>query len=158
MDDYTSFFLNNHGGAVVLECLEITHSTFIKPTRFVKNDTNGVIAEGLHYEYQPMSIKRNNVSNDLEQTLSITIADMDDSFFKKILVATETNERPGVVFKLFSDQDLTTPLMTLQKLEIASLSKDSTGLATFEAQAPELNSVKTGQIYTLDDYPLLRGI
>ena len=48
--------------------------------------------------------------------------------------------------------------MTMQKLEIASLSKDGSGLATFEAQAPELNSVKTGRIYTLDDYPLLRGI
>ncbi|WP_159153098.1 DUF1833 family protein [Acinetobacter johnsonii] len=158
MGDYTSFFLNNHGGAVILECLEITHSTFAEPTRFVKNDTNGVIAEGLHYEYQPMSIKRNNVSNDLEQTLSITLADMDDSFFKKILLAMESNERPSVVFKLFSDQDLSTPLMTMQKLEIASLSKDGSGLATFEAQAPELNSVKTGRVYTLEDFPLLRGI
>lgn len=158
MSDYTSFFLNSHGGVLPLECVEIAHSTFAEPARFVKNDTNGVTAEGLRYEYQPMSIKRNNVSNDLEQTLSITLADMDDSFFKKILLAMETNERPSVVFKLFSDQDLTTPLMTLQKLEIASLSKDHTGLATFEAQAPELNSVKTGRVYTLEDFPLLRGI
>ena len=158
MDDYTSFFLNNHGGAVILECLEITHSTFTEPTRFVKNDTNGVIAEGLHYEYQPMSIKRNNVSNDLEQQLSITLADMEDHFFKQVINTMDSNTRPSVVFKLFSDQDLVTPLMTMQKLEIASLSKDSAGLATFDAQAPELNSVKTGRIYTLEDFPLLRGI
>ena len=158
MGDYTSFFLNNHGGAVILECLEITHSTFTEPTRFVKNDTNGVIAEGLHYEYQPMSIKRNNVSNDLEQQLSITLADMEDHFFKQVINTMDSNTRPSVVFKLFSDQDLVTPLMTMQKLEIASLSKDSAGLATFDAQAPELNSVKTGRIYTLEDFPLLRGI
>ena len=158
MGDYTSFFLNNHGGAVILECLEITHSTFTEPTRFVKNDTNGVIAEGLHYEYQPMSIKRNNVSNDLEQQLSITLADMEDHFFKQVINTMDSNTRPSVVFKLFSDQDLVTPLVTMQKLEIASLSKDSAGLATFDAQAPELNSVKTGRIYTLEDFPLLRGI
>lgn len=158
MDDYTSFFLNNHGGAVILECLEITHSTFTEPTRFVKNDTNGVIAEGQSYEYQPMSIKRNNVSNDLEQQLSITLADMEDHFFKQVINTMDSNTRPSVVFKLFSDQDLETPLMTMQKLEIASLSKDSAGLATFDAQAPELNSVKTGRIYTLEDFPLLRGI
>ena len=158
MDDYTSFFLNNHGGAVILECLEITHSTFTEPTRFVKNDTNGVIAEGQSYEYQPMSIKRNNVSNDLEQQLSITLADMEDHFFKQVINTMDSNTRPSVVFKLFSDQDLVTPLMTMQKLEIASLSKDSAGLATFDAQAPELNSVKTGRIYTLEDFPLLRGI
>ena len=85
MDDYTSFFLNNHGGAVILECLEITHSTFTEPARFVKNDTDGVIAEGQSYEYQPMSIKRNNVSNDLEQQLSITLADMEDHFFKQVI-------------------------------------------------------------------------
>ena len=158
MGDYTSFFLNNHGGAVILECLEITHSTFTEPARFVKNDTDGVIAEGQSYEYQPMSIKRNNVSNDLEQQLSITLADMEDHFFKQVINTMDSNMRPSVVFKLFSDQDLETPLMTMQKLEIASLSKDSAGLATFDAQAPELNSVKTGRIYTLEDFPLLRGI
>ena len=158
MGDYTSFFLNNHGGAVILECLEITHSTFTEPARFVKNDTDGVIAEGQSYEYQPMSIKRNNVSNDLEQQLSITLADMEDHFFKQVINTMDSNTRPSVVFKLFSDQDLVTPLMTMQKLEIASLSKDSAGLATFDAQAPELNSVKTGRIYTLEDFPLLRGI
>ena len=158
MDDYTSFFLNNHGGAVVLECLEITHHSFNEPARFVKNDTDGVIAEGQSYEYQPMSIKRNNVSNDLEQQLSITLADMEDHFFKQVINTMDSNTRPSVVFKLFSDQDLVTPLMTMQKLEIASLSKDSAGLATFDAQAPELNSVKTGRIYTLEDFPLLRGI
>lgn len=158
MDDYTSFFLNNHGGAVVLECLEITHPSFNEPARFIKNDTDGVIAEGQSYEYQPMSIKRNNVSNDLEQQLSITLADMEDHFFKQVINTMDSNTRPSVVFKLFSDQDLETPLMTMQKLEIASLSKDSAGLATFDAQAPELNSVKTGRIYTLEDFPLLRGI
>lgn len=83
MDDYTSFFLNNHGGAVVLECLEITHPSFNEPARFVKNDTDGAIVEGQSYEYQPMSIKRNNVSNDLEQQLSITLADMEDHFLNK---------------------------------------------------------------------------
>ena len=158
MDDYTSFFLNNHGGAVVLECLEITHPSFNEPARFIKNDTDGVIAEGQSYEYQPMSIKRNNVSNDLEQQLSITLADMEDHFFKQVINTMDSNTRPSVVFKLFSDQDLEIPLMTMQKLEIASLSKDSAGLATFDAQAPELNSVKTGRIYTLEDFPLLRGI
>lgn len=158
MDDYTSFFLNNHGGAVVLECLEITHPSFNEPARFIKNDTDGVIAEGQSYEYQPMSIKRNNVSNDLEQQLSITLADMEDHFFKQVINTMDSNTRPSVVFKLFSDQDLEMPLMTMQKLEIASLSKDSGGLATFDAQAPELNSVKTGRIYTLEDFPLLRGI
>ena len=158
MGDYTSFFLNNHGGAVVLECLEITHPSFNEPARFIKNDTDGVIAEGQSYEYQPMSIKRNNVSNDLEQQLSITLADMEDHFFKQVINTMDSNTRPSVVFKLFSDQDLETPLMTMQKLEIASLSKDGSGLATFEAQAPELNSVKTGRIYTLEDFPLLRGI
>ncbi|MDN5644388.1 MAG: DUF1833 domain-containing protein [Acinetobacter sp.] len=158
MDDYTSFFLNNHGGAVVLECLEITHPSFNEPARFIKNDTDGVIAEGQSYEYQPMSIMRNNVSNDLEQQLSITLADMEDHFFKQVINTMDSNTRPSVVFKLFSDQDLEMPLMTMQKLEIASLSKDSAGLATFDAQAPELNSVKTGRIYTLEDFPLLRGI
>ncbi|NNP75569.1 hypothetical protein A7P54_03935 [Acinetobacter sp. Ac_3412] len=159
MADYTSFYLNASSGVVPLECIEISHPSFSKVFRYVKNDSNGIVAEGQNYVYQPMSIKRNNVSNDLEQTLSLTIADMDDELALAVLAIRESiysTVKPECKFKLFRDDDLTAPMTQLQTLEIPTISKDSSGLVTFDAQAPQLNSVKTGRTYSIEDYPLLR--
>lgn len=144
-----------------LECIEISHPSFSQVYRYVRNDEDGVIAGGSTYLYQPMSIKRNNVTNDLEQTTSITFADMNDSLadaIKGIQKSQRPRERPKFALKIFRDDDLGQPMEQLQTLEIPTISKDSEGLMTFDAQAPELNSVKTGLLYTFKDYPLLRGI
>jgi len=159
MADYTSFYLNSSSGVVPLECIEISHPSFSKVFRYVKNDSDGIVAEGQNYVYQPMSIKRNNVSNDLEQTLSLTIADMDDELALAVSAIRESvypTVKPECKFKLFRDDDLTSPMTQLQTLEIPTISKDSSGLVTFDAQAPQLNSVKTGRTYSIEDYPLLR--
>lgn len=108
-----------------------------------------------------MSIKRSNVTNDLEQKLSITLADMEDELMnaiENIRSSSSSRVKPKIVFKIYRDDDLSAPMIEMQTLEIPTISKDSTGLVTFDAQAPELNSVKTGKLYTFEDYPLLKGI
>ena len=161
MTDYVGFFLNGGGDVMQLECIEISHPSFANTFRYVKNDTDGLIAGGVFYQYQPMSIERNNVSNDLEQTIAVTIADMQDELSKAVRAihkSANPTTRPSVVYKIFRSDELSSPMLTLQTLEIVTISKNSEGLVTFEAQAPELNSVKTGLTYTLENYPLLRGI
>lgn len=160
MTDYTAFFLNN-SDVIQLECLEISHPSFPKVFRYLRNDEDGMIIGGLSYKYQPMSIKRSNVTNDLEQTLSITLADMEDELMdaiNNIRSSSSPRVKPKIVFKIYRDDDLSKPMVEMQTLEIPTISKDSTGLVTFDAQAPELNAVKTGRLYTFEDYPLLRGI
>lgn len=161
MTDYTAFFLDATAGVVSLECVEISHPSFVKVFRYVKNDINGVTAEGNFYAYQAMSIKRSNVSNDLEQKMSLTIADMDDDLSSAVRAIRESSYskvRPSFKFKIFRDDDLSSPMVALQTLEIESVSKDSTGQVTFEAKAPGLNDVGTGMVYSIEDFPLLRGI
>jgi hypothetical protein len=161
MTDYTAFFLNNSGGVVQLECLEITHPSFEHPFCYIRNDTSGVQIGGQFYQYQPMSIKRSNVTNDLDQQLSITLADMQDELMDALENIDNTpfeNVRPQVKSKIYRDDDLSSPMIEMQMLEVDAVSKDSTGLVTFDAKAAELNSVRTGRLYTFEDYPLLRGI
>ena len=161
MTDYTAFFLNNSGGVVQLECLEISHPSFTKVFRYTRNDEDGIQIGDNFYQYQPMSIKRSNVTNDLEQKLSITLADMEDELMnaiENIRSSSSSRVKPKIVFKIYRDDDLSAPMIEMQTLEIPTISKDSTGLVTFDAQAPELNAVKTGRLYTFEDYPLLRGI
>ncbi|WEI17154.1 hypothetical protein PY247_11345 [Acinetobacter proteolyticus] len=159
MADYTSFYLDCSSGVVPLECVELSHPSFPKTFRYVKNDTSGIVAGGQSYAYQPLSIKRGNVSNDLDQKLSVTIADMDDELALAVAgihSSTYARERPKCIFKIFRDDDLSEPMTQLQTLEVPTISKDSTGLLTFDAQAPQLNSVKTGRTYSIENYPLLR--
>lgn len=161
MSNYTSFFLNAKGGLIQLECIEISHSSFEKPFRYVRNDTSGITVtheDGLDYtyEYQVLEIQRSNVTNDIDQVMNITFADADDTFTKAMQNIT-TTERPSFKYRSYRDDDLTAPMVIIQTLEITSMNKDGSGYITFEAKAPELNSVKTGEIYTLDRYPLLRG-
>lgn len=161
MTDYTAFFLNTSGGVVQLECLEISHPSFPKVFRYMRNDEDGMWIGKVFYQYQPMSIKRSNVTNDLEQKLSITLADMEDELMNavnNIRSSSSPRVKPKIVFKIYRDDDLSAPMIEMQTLEIPTISKDSTGLVTFDAQAPELNAVKTGRLYTFEDYPLLRGI
>ena len=166
MPDYTSFFLDS-SEVLPLECVEISHPDFDQPFRYVKNDANGVTVkhaaggQDVEYVYQPMSIQRSTVTNDLDQKLNLTIADVDDELIKSVVSArlgANWKVRPSVKWRLYRDDDLTAPMVSLQTLEVATLSKDGSGNCTFDAQAPELNSVKTGEIYSLERFPLLRGM
>ena len=161
MSDYTSFFLNAKGGLINLECIEISHSSFAQPFRYVRNDTSGITVTheddlDYFYEYQLFGVERSNVTNDIDQVMSITFADSDDALLQAMQNIT-TNERPAFKYRSYRDDDLTAPMVVIQTLEIASMSKDAKGFVTFEAKAPELNSVKTGDTYTFDRFPLLRG-
>lgn len=161
MSEYTEFFLNSRGGVVMLELLEIDHPSFAQPFRYVRNDTNGVTVthDGAehYYEYQPMQIDRKNVTNDLDQKLSITLADMSDDL-QNALDAIDDEIKPSFKYRVYRDDDLTQPLNTLQTLEIATSSKDASALITFEAQAVELNISRTGEVYSFDRFPMLRAM
>lgn len=161
MADYTAFFLDNTADVIPLECIEISHPSFLNSFCYIKNATEGITAGGISYQYQPMSIKRSNVSNDLDQKLSLTIADMQDDLsqaIEKIFEGPYSKVPPRFNYRIFRDDDLSSPMIALQTLEITSMSKDSQGLVTFDAQAPELNTARTGLVYAVEDYPLLRGV
>lgn len=161
MTDYVSFFLNAQGGVIQLDCIEIAHSSFPDVFRYVRNDTSGITVkheDGLDYfyEFQQMEIGRNNITNDLDQVFSITLADYDDALIQAYANLTD-NVPPTFKYRVYRDDDLTTPMLIIQTLDIVSMNKDSTGLVTFDAQAPELNSVRTGDAYSLERFPMLRG-
>lgn len=165
MSDYVAFFLNTQSSVIALDCIEISHPSFASTLYFVRNVPDGIVLiheDNLshYYTYQPMKIDRSNVSNDLEQTMQITLADLDDSFInaiKNIRHSAYPRVKPKIKYRLYRDDDLSSPVMSLQTLEIANVSKDKSGNVSFEAKAPELNSVKTGKTYGVEDFPMLRG-
>lgn len=161
MTDYVSFFLNAQGGIVSLDCIEIAHSSFPKVFRYVRNDTSGITVKhedgfDYFYEFQQMEIGRKNITNDLDQVFSITLADYDDALIQAYANLTD-NIPPTFKYRIYRDDDLSGPMQIIQTLDIVSMNKDGTGLVTFDAQAPELNSVRTGDSYSMERFPMLRG-
>lgn len=165
MSEYSEFFLNRSGSVVQLECIEFAHPAFASTFYVVRNSMDGVTVQhedgtSHFYEYYPLQIDRGTTNDDLDQTLSITLGDMGAVLPVQIDAVNSSNFadiKPTIKFRIYRHDDLTKPIYSLQTLEVSSLSRDGTGAATFVAKAVELNNTKTGQIYSLNEYPSLRG-
>ncbi len=162
MSDYTSFFLNAKGGLIKIDCIEISHPSFSKVFRFVRNIRNGIAVmheDGTkhQYTYERFEINRSNITTDLDQVVQITFADYRDDL--KLEVENADYTEPALFkYRAYRDDDLTMPMVVLETLQVVSVNNDSLGIVTFDAKAEGLNNVKTGLIYSIEDYPMLRAL
>lgn len=156
---YTSFYLNVAGSVSPIDCVQISHPTFEFLFQSFDEDGVAVTHENgtrAHYEYMPMKIDGMNVNSDLDQVVKMTINDFDD----RLIHAYESlTDYDPVLFKrrIYRDDNLGRPMVTIQSLHIVSMSKDSKGNVTFEAKAPELNNNKTGDDYSFERFLMLRA-
>lgn len=162
MSDFTSFFLNAKGGLIRIDCIEISHSSFSKVFRFVRNIRGGITVtheDGIEhqYVYEVFELNRSNVTADLDQTVQITFADYKDELKHEIESADYT--QPALFkYRAYRDDDLSMPMIVLETLQVISVNNDSFGMVTFDAKAEGLNNVKTGLTYSIEDYPMLRAL
>ena len=148
--------------AYLIECIEIKHSLWATPLRYVTNMADGVSvghdSSYFNYEYVPLQIDKGSSSDDLDQSLSITIGDLGDivpDLIDQILDAGST-ERPKVTYRAYSSLDLSQPILVIDHLEVTDQSSDYQG-TTFNAEAPKLNAVGTGLLFTKANFPTLIG-
>lgn len=162
MSDFTSFFLNAKGGLIRIDCIEISHPSFSKVFRFVRNIRGGITVKhedgaDYHYIHEYFELNRSNVTADLDQTVQITFADYKDELKLEVESADYT-QPASFKYRAYRDDDLTMPMIVLETLQVISVNNDSFGMVTFDAKAEGLNDVKTGLIYSIEDYPMLRAL
>ncbi|MHA3048649.1 DUF1833 family protein [Acinetobacter sp. ANC 4639] len=148
--------------AYLIECIEIKHSLWATPLHYVTNMADGVSvghdSSYFNYEYVPLQIDKGSSSDDLDQSLSITIGDLGEivpDLIDQILDAGST-ERPQVTYRAYSSLDLSQPILVIDNLEVTDQSSDYQG-TTFNAEAPKLNAVGTGLLFTKANFPTLIG-
>ena len=148
--------------AYLIECIEIKHSLWATPLRYVTNMADGVSvghdSSYFNYEYVPLQIDKGSSSDDLDQSLRITIGDLGEivpDLIDQILDAGST-ERPKVTYRAYSSLDLSQPILVIDHLEVTDQSSDYQG-TTFNAEAPKLNAVGTGLLFTKANFPTLIG-
>ncbi len=162
-DPYAEFFLTARSDVVLLDLVEITHSAILQPYRYVRNKRGGLVVtiDGapMGFEYRPIRISKSSVSDDLTQAIQLDVGDPGEVLVRemdRVRQADATDEKPKLRYWAFRSDDLTQAL-------VGPLSYDVTSIAFREdacsivASAPEVHATTTGQRYTFDRVPMLRG-
>lgn len=161
---YAEFFLNSRSSVVQLELMEISHPNFTKVYRVVRNAVKGITvtletSASATFDYYPMRIENNGSKDDLDQSLTITLGDLGEVLPKEldsVASADGFSVKPVVTYRTYRSDDLTSPLFGPVILEVESFAFNREG-STFTAKAPSLNINKTGELYKLERFPMLRG-
>lgn len=163
MSDLDKFHLDATPSAVMLELIEISHPLWPQPLRYVTNHADGVTVkheDGLvyNYEFMPVQINKGTNSDDLDQTLKITVGDLGQVVpqLLKIIREADNFERPSVVYRAYSSNNLDSPLQVVEGYEVEDRSTDHQA-TTFNAATKRANSTGTGMFYTVDEFPSLRS-
>jgi hypothetical protein len=164
MSNYSEYFLNSKSNVIQLELIEISHSAFTKVYRIVRNATAGVTVKledntTESFDYYPLSITPIAANDDLDQSLKISLGDLGEVLPKEldaVSSATGFLEKPVVKYRIYRSDDLQNVLVGPLILEVKTFSFSREG-STFEAKAPSVNINKTGEIYKIDRFPMLRG-
>ncbi len=162
--DYNSYFLNSNSSVVRLETLEISHSDFTQTYYVVRNAVNGVtvtLENSLQatFEYYPLKIKPVGAADDLDQKLRIDLGDLGEILpaeLDAVSSALGFTEKPIVKYREYRSDDLSAPMLGPWVLEVKEFSFNREG-SSFEAQAPSLNINRTGELYQIARFPMLRG-
>lgn len=164
MSNYSAFFLNTPSSVVQLELLEISHPSFTKVYRIVRNAINGVTVtledSSVHtFDYYPLQITPTTASDDLDQALKIDLGDLGQVLpteLDAVAAAANFKVKPTCKYRAYRSDDLTAPLLGPLSFVISEISFTKQG-ASFNAGAPKLNISSTGEIYSMDRFPGLRG-
>jgi len=164
MSAYSEFFFKSPRSVVQLQLLEIYHPSFSQTYYKVRNARLGVTVThedttSHAYTYLPMQITQSDSRDDLDTGINVQFGDLGETLPKELDAVFAVNSYdtpPTVKYRVYRSDDLTQPLYGPLVLQIRSISQDENG-AAFEAKAPRLNFNRTGRLYTVTDFPMLRG-
>lgn len=164
MSQYSEFFFNSSSSVRQLETLQIFHPSFSKTYWIVRNNVNGLIAKiedgtTQTFEYYPLSIKPTGSQDDLDQTMQIQLGDLGEVVPAEIdlcFAAGTMLTKPILTYRVYRSDDLTAPMDGPFIYEITTIAQKRSQ-AAFTATAPKLNTSRTGEIYSIDRFPMLAG-
>lgn len=166
MSNYSQFFLNSGSGIVQLELMEISHPLFSKVYRIVRNAVVGVTvtledSTVKTFDYYPVKITPSGAYNDLDQTLQVSFGDLGSILPTELdlvfaPVPTIPRIKPLLTYRTYRSDDLTQPLSGPFKFNVDNMAFKLEG-ATIQCTALRLNLTATGELYTMDRFPTMRG-
>jgi len=162
-DPQIDFYLNSKSQVLQYDTLELSHPQFTQTYRIVRNNRVGAMlgVAGVlqQFVYCPFRMERSTVEASLSQSIKITLADL-GSIVQTELISVMRNEgyliRPTVIVRCYRSDVPMEPIYGPVSLIASDITMTREGSA-FTIQPPEVSNKRTGMIYTLEDYPGLRG-
>jgi hypothetical protein len=163
-DPYVDFFLNSPPSVKQLDLIEISHPAFSQTYRYVRNQRGGVTVtlpnDGVAtFEYRPVNIRRLTESDDLSQGLAVDVGDPGEVLaleHDNLAAADGFTTKPTLRYWVYRSDELTVPMLGPLVYEVQSFATKGE-MATIDASAPERNASGTGERYTFNRFPMLRG-
>ena len=170
INDIKDLHLDSSPSIASLETLEISHSLWPTPIRIVTNHADGIDAmletgEVVNFEFAPLLINKGTTSDDLDQNLNITLGDLGEIVppLIKQIRASDSDEYPQVIYRQYA-YDVASmsfakdkPIDIIKGLFVEQMSRDHQA-TTFDAKTPDKNTVATGRLYTIEEYPDLKAL
>jgi len=163
-DKYVEFFLNSRASVVQFETFELFHPSFSKTYYIVRNNVNGITVKlengnTVTFEYYPVQFVPNTTQDDLDYSLRLEFGDLGEILPKELDAVKNADtfiQKPVFKFRAYRSDFLESPMLGPIELEVVEFTFNNKG-ASFEARSPQLNLHKTGEIYTIDRFPMLAG-
>ena len=111
------------------------------------------------FVYYPLGLSAAGASDNLDQTLTITLGDLGEMIPQEIdccVAAGTMGIRPQVAYRVYRSDDLSAPIDGPFFYEVTTGAAKKQG-QTFTAGAPRLNLNQTGETYRMDRFLMLRG-
>lgn len=173
MSELSEYIFTSPPSVVNLQCLEISHPNFSTTYRFVRNAPGGIKAtyEDLGpfaFIYLPMMIKTLGATSSLDQQMEITLGDVGTIISNEISLIADSNgfqTKPQLVYREYRSDNYAitdgeavyfSPIFGPFTLEINALAFNKDG-TVFTAKPPAFNRTRTGEVYDVGRFPMLKG-
>jgi hypothetical protein len=145
-----------------IQTFQFSHSAMSQVFNLWREPYVGVTFDGgLSMTMSPcnieMSLAGSPVNLDQVFNIKLGLVDINDTFRQQMkLIPLTTTEKVQVVYREYLSDDLTTPQASVT-LQMESISYQI-GAANITAVSPRLSMLRTGELYTTRDVPMLRGL
>ena len=164
MSNLSEYFLGSSANVVQYELVDFVHDSFTKAYYIVRNNSDGLTVtlengEQRKYEYYPLRINPTNISTDLDYGVSVTLGDLGDIVpmeMENVAKSEYSHIKPNIIYRTYRSDDLSRPIFGPVKLEVNTITSNHEG-SVIEAAAPVISTLRTGERYSITNFPSLRG-
>ena len=167
-EELQDYFFTSTMDVGYIDLVEITHPNFTETYRLVRNyslDNGGITVnlsaeeQGAFFTFRPIQLTPLSSRDDPESSISVQLGDVGEIISREMEFVGASDgfqTKPTMRYWAYRSDELGAPMYGPVELEIKDVEINQDG-ASFEAHAPFLNETATGELYTLDRFPMLRG-
>lgn len=160
----TEYLLDSSPAIVRLETLQISHPAFSKVYYVVRNAYKGISATiedstVKTFEYYPFEILKSTETADMDESYQIRFGDLGEVLpmeLDRVNALGLIDSEVTVIYRQYTSDDLTTQLGNPVTLYATSFDFSQDG-CQFVIEGKNIKDGKLWQIYTLNQFPMLRA-